>query len=84
MNDGPFTDKTMRDWIEVVRTQHGIVKYAEAMAQVLAQAGLASQKAIGDNPHTAVSKWSALILSRAHDIIRDSEKPPEVQQETVA
>lgn len=65
MSDGPFTDDMVRHYVKTVQTQHGIAKYAEAMAQVLAEAGLASHKATGDSPQVAVNKWIAVIRHRA-------------------
>lgn len=55
----------------VVETQHGIIRHAEAMAQVLAEAGRASHDALGDPPEAAVRKWSQIILKRALEILRE-------------
>jgi hypothetical protein len=54
----------------VVQTQKGIIEYAEAMAQVLAEAGRASNKALGDSEEYAVEKWCEVIKDRALQILR--------------
>lgn len=74
MSEGPFTDDMVRHMVGTVQTQAGIIKYAEAMAQVLAEAGRASKKALGHSPEFAVRQWSDVILKRAIEILR--EDPP--------
>jgi hypothetical protein len=59
-----------------VETQAGIIKYAEAMAQVLAEAALASEKVTGDSPYTALTKWLKVIQNRASEIINEKRKEP--------
>lgn len=54
----------------IIETQHGIIRYAEEMAQVLAEAGRASHDALGDPAEVAVRKWSDVILKRALEILR--------------
>lgn len=71
MTDGPFTDEMIRQALATVQTQHGIIRYAEAMAQVLAEAGRASQKATGDSAIYAIEKWSRIIHNRALEILQD-------------
>lgn len=70
MTEGPFTDDMIKHALTIVQTQHGIIKYAEAMAQVLAEAGRASKKATGDPPEYAVNKWAEVIRHRALDLLR--------------
>lgn len=75
MPEGPFTDDMIRHALSVVQTQHGIIKYAEAMAQVLAEAGRASGKATGDPPEYAVRQWVAVIQERALELLaKDTEE----------
>jgi len=64
-------DDMFDHYVATVRTQAGIQKYAEAMAQVLAEAGRASYKATGDAPMTAVNKWVDVIRKRAIDILKE-------------
>lgn len=59
---------------KVVETQHAIIGYIEAMAQVLAEAGRASEKALGDSPHYAINKWCDLLRERAHELLREPKK----------
>lgn len=74
MSDGPFTDGDARVWMMAVQTQAGIQKYAEAMAQVLAEAGRASCKAIGDDPAVAVRRWADVIRRRALELIEEDQR----------
>ena len=73
MNDGPFTDDMIRNWVQVAKTQRSIIDYAEGMAQVLAEAGRASHKAIGDDPAYAVNKWVEIIRRRAMEILKEDK-----------
>lgn len=72
--DGPFTDEMVRSYVMAAKTQDGIQKYAEAMAQVLAEAGRASQKAIGDRPEYAIDRWCDVIRQRAKQLLREQPK----------
>ena len=72
-NDDPF-DGIVRHYVKTVQTQAGIIKYAEAMAQVLAEAGRASEKATGDAAWVAVNKWAEVIRKRAQELLRDPVK----------
>jgi hypothetical protein len=79
-----FTDEQARKMIEqhnarvsnkdaIVGTQAGIIKYMEAMAQVMAEAAIASQKAIGDWPDYAIDQWTKVVRRRANDIVREKQ-----------
>ncbi len=72
-DNGPFTDEMVRRMIDINNTQHGIIKYMEAMAQVMAEAAIASQKAIGDSPAFAVSKWTEVVKKRALELIKEKQ-----------
>ena len=53
----------------VTDTHAGIIKYMEAMAQVMAEAAIASQKALGDSPYYAIDKWTDVVKKRAKEIV---------------
>lgn len=76
MSDGPFTDDMIRNWVQVAKTQRGIIEYAEGMAQVLAEAGKASNKAVGDSPEYAISRWIDIIHKRALQILKEQSYEP--------
>lgn len=57
-----------------VQTQKGIIEYAEAIAQVLAEAGRASQKVTGDDPSVAIRKWTKVIEKRALELVKGDVK----------
>jgi hypothetical protein len=74
--NNPFdrlTDNSAEKLANILATQAAIIKYAEAMAQVLAQAALASHKATGDPPHIALHKWTDIIRRRASELIREGQ-----------
>lgn len=71
MDDGPFTDDDVRHMVNVASTQRGIIEYAEGIAQVLAEAGRASSKAVGDSPRVAVDKWIRVIRDRAYELLKE-------------
>jgi len=75
-------DNSAEKIANVLATLHGIIKYAEAMAQVLAQAALASQKATGDDPDVALGRWMGVIQNRAHNLIREAQsgEPKDLQK----
>lgn len=79
-DNGPFTDDMVRRMIDVNNTQHGIIKYMEAMAQVMAEAALASQKAIGDSPSYAVDKWTNVVKQRAKELIREKQAAKQIEK----
>jgi hypothetical protein len=64
----------------VAQTQAAILKYAEPMAQVLAEAAMASQKATGDLPEAAGHKWLMLIWNRTLELIREKRAQAEQKQ----
>src|SRR5216683_259621 len=70
-DNGPFTDEMVRRMVDVHNTQHGIIKYMEAMEQVMAEAAIASQKAIGDSPNYAIDQWTDIVKKRAKKLVAE-------------
>ena len=66
-------DNSTEKLVGIIATQAEIIKDAEAMAQVLAKAALASHKATGDPPHIALHKWTDIIITRARELIREGQ-----------
>ena len=73
----PFGDAAARAYIDqhnravMVRdTQHAIIKYAEPMAQFLAEAARASSKALGHSYEHALAQWITVIEQRAKELLR--------------
>lgn len=58
--------------VKVRETQHAIVKYLEEMAQVLAEAGRASEKPVGDPAAVAIDKWVEIVRARAKELLREA------------
>ena len=63
--------RAFRHIAKVAETQAGIIKYMEAMAQVMAQAALASQQAVGDSPRIAIDKWIGVVRKRAYELVEE-------------
>jgi hypothetical protein len=57
--------------VNMLQTKGAILEYVEPMAQVLAEAGRASAKAMGDPAEYAVREWSRVIMERALEILRE-------------
>jgi hypothetical protein len=78
-DNGPFTDEMVRRMVDVHNTQHGIIKYMEAMAQVMAEAAIASSKALGDAPSHAVDRWIEVVRERAKELIVEKREDSPMQ-----
>ena len=70
---GDEFEDVARHAVNVAATQAGIIKYMEAMAQVMAQAALASQQAVGDSPYTAIDKWIGVVRKRAYELVEEKQ-----------
>lgn len=70
-------DDLLLHGVKSMQTQHAIIKYIEAMAQALAEAGRASHKATGDSAKEAARKWIAVLMDRTMEIL---ENEPESKQ----
>jgi Cu/Ag efflux pump CusA len=70
---------------KVVETQHAIIKHIEAMAQVMAEAGRASEKAMGDPAAKAIDKWIEILRKRAKELLKEPAQkqiePPTIDHE---
>lgn len=60
--------------LNMLKTKGAILEYVEPMAQVIAEAGRASAKAMGDSPEYAAREWSRVILERALEILGEERK----------
>jgi hypothetical protein len=69
MREGPFTDDMVRHLVETAKTHEAIRTYGEAMAEFLAEAAVASEKAVGDNALYALNQWMRVIGDRARELI---------------
>jgi hypothetical protein len=55
--------------VRVRDTQHAILEYAEPIAQFLAEAARASNKALGHSPEYALAQWITVIERRTKEIL---------------
>jgi len=81
-DNGPFTDEMVRRMVDVHNTQHGIIKYMEAMAQVMAEAAIASQKAIGDSSNYAIDRWTDVVKKRAKELVAEKRATKKIEKGT--
>ena len=63
-------DAAVEHIANMLQTKAAILEYIEPIAQVLAAAGRASEKAMGDSAEYAVHQWSKVIRDRAIEILR--------------
>ena len=82
-DNGPFTDDFVRRIIDVRNTQRGIIKYMEAMAQVMAAAAVASEKAVGDSPSYAIDRWTDVVRKRAKELLSEQNATKKIGKGTV-
>lgn len=73
--------RAARHIAKVADTQAGIIKYMEGMAQVMAEAAIASQKAVGDSPHIAIDKWVGVVRRRAYELVEEKQGTTQKQIE---
>src|SRR6266851_6123132 len=81
-DNGPFTDEMVRRMIDINNTQHGIIKYMEAMAQVMAEAAIASNKALGDSHNYAIDKWTDGVKKRAKELVAEKRTTKKIEKGT--
>jgi hypothetical protein len=74
LREGPFTDDMVRHLVETAKTHEAIRKYGEAMAEFLAEAAVASEKARGDNALYALKRWMEVIGERARELIGEKRR----------
>lgn len=77
MSDGPFTDDMIRHFVMTLQTQDAIQKHGVAMAEFLAEAAIASEKAGRGSANFALDKWSQLIKDHARQLIAQKKAKPD-------
>lgn len=78
-----FSDMDVARIRKVFETQKGIIEFANWAATVLAEAGIASYKALGHSPSYACQQWSEVILKEAVRIVeqrREEWESPKLKQ----
>jgi len=74
MTDGPFTDEMAEHLVKTLQTHEAIRVRGEAMAEFLAEAAVASEKARGDSALYALNKWIEVIRDRAKVLIGEKRR----------
>lgn len=64
-------DEAVDHLVLTAQTQHGIIEVVKEMAKVMAEIGIASNKAVGDSVDTAINRWSAIMMAEARRIAKD-------------
>jgi hypothetical protein len=76
--EGPSSiDRAVDHYVKVAKTQAAIGKELKQMAEVLAAAAIASEKALGDRATYALDKWLAVLRTETIRLIGEKrqEKP---------
>lgn len=74
-------DRAVDHYVKVAKTQGAIIEKIKRMAEVMAEAAIASQKAVGDSPEYAIRKWTELLASEANRLVREQRQPHEIPLE---
>jgi hypothetical protein len=77
MSEGPFTDDMVRHFVMTLQTQDAIQKHGVKMAEFLAEAAIASEKAGRGSAMYALGQWSELIKDHAARLIREKKAKPD-------
>lgn len=78
-------DRAVDHYVKVAKTQGAIIEEIKRMAEVMAAAAIASQKAVGDSPYVAVCNWAKVLVDEAYRLIREKQVPaqPQIESGTV-
>lgn len=68
-------DAAVDHYVKVAKTQAAIIEHIKEMAKTLAAAAIASEKAVGDRPSTAISKWTRILADEANRLVREQQAP---------
>ena len=82
--EGPI-DRAVDHYVKVAKTQAAIIEEIKRMAEVMAAAAIASQKAVGDSPYTAVNKWINVLTAETKRLIGEKQhlSRPQIESGTV-
>lgn len=69
-------DRAVDHYVKVAKTQAAIIEEIKKMAEIMAAAAIASQKAVGDPANYAIDKWTRILSDEAKRIIRNSTETP--------
>jgi hypothetical protein len=80
MREGPFSDDVVRHMVMTAQTHEAIREHGEAMAEFLAEASVASEKARGDNAIYALRQWLNVIEERAKALIGEKRRQADAKK----
>jgi hypothetical protein len=66
----PF-GKAVDHMVKVHQTQAGIIEAIQKMADVMAEAAIATRKALGDSEGYAIDRWTKILADRAKELVKD-------------
>lgn len=69
-------DRAVDHYVKVAKTQSAIIEEIKKMAETLAAAAIASQKAVGDSPEQAIYKWMQILGDEARRLVREQRTVP--------
>src|SRR5262249_54843980 len=64
-------EELVRKWPDICATQEAIIDFAKVAAEILAEAGRASERSTGDPANFAVRQWADVIRDEALRILRE-------------
>jgi hypothetical protein len=78
-------DRAVDHYVLSAKSQAGIAEAIKKMAYVIAEAAVATQKAIGDPTDRAISKWIHIMSDEARRIVEEMKgtQPKEIGSGTV-
>ncbi len=66
-------DRAVDHYVKVAKTQGAIIEEIKKMAEIMAAAAIASSKAVGDSPYTAIYKWTEILTKESIRLVREKQ-----------
>lgn len=78
-------DRAVDHYVKVAKTQAGIIEAIKKMADVMAEAAIASEKALGDSTDKAISEWTRVLATEARRLVKEKKgtAPKTIESGTV-
>lgn len=73
MQEDSNIDRAVDHYVKVAKTQAGIIEMIKKMADVMAEAAIASQKALGDSTDVAIMKWTRILADEARKLAKEKK-----------
>ncbi len=67
-------DRAVDHYVKTAQTQAAIIEEIKKMAEVMAAAAVASEKAVGDTPDVAIDRWVRVLATEAKRLARAQKR----------